>query len=305
MKKSISSTFLSAPFCFVMLLIGVISSKSFAQTDSVIIDPTLSTNYVVDIDDTLFSANPDGTCVHDDYYYELDIDHNDSIDFRFEANCYWGGLGNTAHIKLSSSDNSRFATEMVIDSVGHLDQTTGAVIFEPEGVEIVKIYDLNDNVYTDSCISSEYSIVTNYLKDMTHQFIMNSVDNWISGEHYIGIKKIIDGTEYLGWIKILAPSYYKIIIEEYALNTPLILPEENVSGVSSVFPNPSSGMVNFNFETQELIHLQVIKMNGESVFEADLTEMENSFDFTSFQNGIYIIHLTAAAWTAQHLFVKE
>jgi hypothetical protein len=67
----------------------------------------------------------------------------------------------------------------------------------------------------------------------------------------------------------------------------------NIVGIN-VYPNPSNGIININSQTA-IQKIEVYNVIGELVFEKQLNELKNNFNFDmlAFNNGIYMVKISA------------
>ena len=66
--------------------------------------------------------------------------------------------------------------------------------------------------------------------------------------------------------------------------------ENSISNVS-VYPNPSNGLVNINFDGKENMNIRVRDISGK-VVHTDLINSNSSIDFSEFGKGIYLLDIT-------------
>lgn len=245
----------------VFLFLGVtlnVFIYMYTQTFSneMIIDPNSPSNYVIDITDTILYCNE----------YELDLDHNDSIDFTFTAQCSWGGMGGTESITIKASDGSAFALDSsVIEGYGYYDSNGDPVTTIQEVME-VKIYNFSDTLHLEDCQSTNaHYIVKRGYGNFPALFNYHLWDNWISGIHFIGFRKEMNNTVYLGWIKVDVLNFYMIKILEFALNSPILMSFQ-------FYPNPVQEELNVKgvavntpyqiFDPQGIVQQEGILENG-------------------------------------------
>jgi len=73
----------------------------------------------------------------------------------------------------------------------------------------------------------------------------------------------------------------------------------------SVFPNPTNGIVNFDFSDIEVYKISITDTNGKVVFVKDVTNGVEKVDFSKFPNGIYLIQLHTNKKTFTVKILKE
>jgi hypothetical protein len=164
-------------------LIYILPFICVGQT-SLIIDPGSSAS-VVPLMKTIgpFPKN-------DESYFNMDVDNNGVVDFRITTEGYDSGLKKDYTITFEALDNSTFAIDTVIGHEEHPDSTSNPVHLDFKA-PVVKMYTDHDVIYANQCTQSKRFLITSYsyLKfDEVHPSIQE-VNTWISGIHYIGIKK--------------------------------------------------------------------------------------------------------------------
>jgi hypothetical protein len=197
--------------------------------------------YVVNAHDSVLNSNVIGC--GPEVYYTLDFDLNGIPDFTFTAQCYMGGMSDWSYIRLSSGDGSAFSVDSVIDVEGHYD-SVGQVHYTPVLVPMVRIYNEFDTLYSEECSNSTIKNISNFWFQHESQSgfpppcTYFSLDNWISGPHYIGIRKRMKTMDYLGWIKVEVLNEWKMVVKEYALNHKILDVPQLVSSSLTIYPNP-------------------------------------------------------------------
>lgn len=282
----------------VFLILGVTLNVFFSMqaqilSNEMIIDPNSPSNNIVDISDTIVLCN----------VYKLDLDYNDSVDFTFTSQCSWGGMGGTSSITIQASDGSAFALDSTaIEEFGHFDSTWNPV-YSPVVCMEVKIFNLSDTIQLEDCQSTNTHYISkrnygNYPVSINY----NSWDNWISGIHFIGIRKEINNIIYLGWIKVDVSGFYKIEILEYALNSPILGSEENTS--FQFYPNPGTDEIFIDFEFNPKVEIEVYDLTGALIFQKKATENHSVIDVKDWSSGPYFFHLNDSGKIIHKKFIK-
>ena len=291
-----------------ILLVGLLlffGYRNQAQNNSVIIDPSLNTNFVVDIEDTLVTAYTNFSC--GTKIYTMDLDRNSVVDLTITAFCYMNGWGIGQKISLSSSDSCTFSIDnSVIDTVNYID-SIGYLIYGPATFRMVRIYNMFDTLSINDCLTQNKTYISNfeYGKYPYPSVVWNSLDNWISGDHYIGIRKKIKNINYLGWVKVEVLNYYEIIIKEYALNINLLNINQYKKPSVFLFPNPATDRLTIDCANNLNLKLQICNIIGDCVFQSDLTSGKNELDISHLSSGIYIIRLTGVDGLFQQKLIKN
>lgn len=288
---------------FLFVVFFFLIFKCQAQSDSIIIDPFLSSIFVTDIADTLITSYSPLGCGTENY--NLDIDGNNISDFTFSLTCYLGGMGTYAWIKLNSFDGSWFSADSsVTDSVCQLD-SIGQIVCTPETFSMVRIYNSSDTLYTGDCLNQTSTNISNISTGNYPGYIeYNSLDNWISGDHYIGIRKIIDNVNYLGWIKVEVVDYNKIIVKEYALNRSFLGVNPIDASQSSIFPNPFRDRLFFNSSAGPG-NIKIFSLTGVCLVQREFSSGINSIDLSNLPKGVYFFQTAGDDYFIQQKLIKE
>jgi hypothetical protein len=278
--------------------------KNVAQVTSIVIDSNLTSNFIVDLNDTILAANGVFGC--STRYYQLDLDGNDSTDFTFTAICYMNGMGALNSIKIEAADDAWFSVDTnVVDTVGVYD-STGTAIYAPAVFSMVRIYNYQDVVITANCNKQATTNISNrYVSFYPSLCVSNSLDNWISGEHYMGIKKKINGVDYSGWIKAEVLDYYNIVLKEFALNTNLSGLKKEAFDELMIFPNPADERLNLQGKNWSNSRLVLFDIFGNKLKECFLREEENFLDLQSLSPGIYLLRIEKNGVVFHRKFVKN
>lgn len=279
---------------FVVTICMFFSMQAQILSNEIIIDPNSSSNYIVDISDTIVLCN----------VYELDLDHNDSVDFTFTSHCSWGGMGGSESLTIQASDGSAFALDSTaVEEFGYYDSIGNPINSTHECME-VKIFNLSDTIQIEDCQSTN----THYISKRNYgnfpvSINYSSWDNWISGIHFVGIRKEINNIIYLGWIKVEVSSFYKIEILEYALNSPIFLDEENTS--FQFYPNPGTDEIFIDFEFNPKVEIEVYNLTGALIFQKKVLENHSVIDVKDWSAGPYFFHLNDSGKIIHKKFIKQ
>lgn len=216
------------------LLSGIIAlflcsliSGSFAQTTPIVIDSKSSAFTVADI------SNKNIDAIANILTYEIDLDNNHVADLIFSATMSPGTDTIKEYTSLRSQDSCTFSINP--NGIGYQISSSKDTLIQK--VTIVSIYNPNDILFADSCTTSQTTCFSKSWRSSEFPTEAYSRE-WISGPHYVGIKKIINNKEYLGWVKLFVTQYSKIRFNEYAIQTlPSKISEEEKSPVT-IYPNP-------------------------------------------------------------------
>jgi hypothetical protein len=59
----------------------------------------------------------------------------------------------------------------------------------------------------------------------------------------------------------------------------------------SIYPNPTQGIVNFDFKNIDVQKITILDITGKTIFEEKVTNQLENLDFSDYSNGVYLIHL--------------
>jgi hypothetical protein len=136
-------------------------------------------------------------------------------------------------------------------------------------------------------------------------YVLNSLDNWISGEHYIGIRKISRNINYFGWIRVEVLDYSKIVFKEYALSSKFLGTDQDRKTSLLIFPNPSTDRLTIDCGTRRDLKLQIYASTGNCVFQKDMTSGNNELDVSCLTTGIYFVRLSGPGGVFQQKLIKK
>jgi len=271
-----------------------ISYLNFSQSESIVINPSLIYMNVYDIVDTTVSSYTPLGCATKSY--KLDVDQNNITDFTLSTSCYMGGFGGDKKISLSSSDSSYFAIDTnVIDTIGSV--FSGQIVYYPAIISLVKKLEDNDTVWMGQCNQQALTNIAYYSYGNYPSFISyNSMDSWISGDHYIGFRKKINGLNHLGWIKLNVSNYNKFTVKEYALSF--------LDSPIKIYPNPVVDNVTIQCGYLENSDFKVYNVLGEIILQSKLVKGLNQVDLSELRHGVYSLQVSGLDYFIQKQIVK-
>jgi hypothetical protein len=225
---------------------------------------------------------------NDESYYNIDVDNNGVIDFRITTEGYDSGSKKDYTITFEALDNSSFAIDTVTGHGQHPDSMSNPVHVD-FSVPVVKMYNEHEVIYANQCTESKRFLMSCYSYisyDGVHPS-MQEVDNWISGIHYIGIKKVIQNKTYLGWIKLEIINPQEVYLDSYTrMNI-----AEPITGATNdfiIYPNPTHSLVTIAGISANKI--EFYNALGSLVLTAENPSGAIPFtvDLTPLSNGVYI-----------------
>jgi hypothetical protein len=226
---------------------------------------------------------------NDESYFNIDVDQNGVVDFRITTEGYDAGSKKDYTITFEALDNSSFATETVNGHSLFTDSTNTPVdVAFP--AQVVKMYNTNDVIYADECIESKRFLMSSFScasYDGVHPS-SQIVNSWISGIHYIGVKKVIDNNTYLGWIKLEVVSQQEVYLDSYTRMGSTAEPSDYSKGMEDcIYPNPTRSLLNIAVPTNKV---DFYNAYGALIFSAENRLGVTPFilDLEGLSNGVYI-----------------
>jgi hypothetical protein len=249
---------------------------------------------VHDVVDTAVSSYTPFGCATKSY--KLDIDQNNVTDFTLTTSCYMGGSGADKKITLSSSDSSYFAIDTnVIDTIGSI--VAGQIVYNPAYFSLVKAFEWNDSIKMEQCNQQTVQNIVDYSYGNYPSFISyHSMDSWISGDHYIGFRKQINGINHLGWIKLSVSNYNQFVVKEYALSF--------LDSPIKIYPNPVVDNVTIQCGYLENSDFKVYNLLGEIVLQSKLVKGLNQIDLSELRHGVYSLQVSGLDYLIRKQIVK-
>ena len=266
----------------------------FSQSESIVINPSLIYMHVHDVVDTAVSSYTPFGCATKSY--KFDVDQNNVTDFTLTTSCYMGGYGGDKKITLSSSDSSYFAIDTnVIDTIGSI--VAGQIVYNPAYFSLVKAFEWNDSIKMEQCNQQAVKNIVDYSYGNYPSFISyHSMDSWISGDHYIGFRKQINGINHLGWIKLSVSNYNQFVVTEYALSF--------LDSPIKIYPNPVVDNVTIQCGYLENSDFKVYNLLGEIVLQSKLVKGLNQVDLSELRHGVYSLQVSGLDYLIQKQIVK-
>jgi hypothetical protein len=229
---------------------------------------------------------------NDESYYNFDVDNNGIVDFRITTEGYDSGSKKDYTITFEALDNSTFATETVMGHLLYTDSTNTPVDVKFPS-PIVKMYNEHDLIYADECTESKRFLMSSY-SSVSYDGVHPSkqiVNNWVSGIHYIGIKKVIQNQSYLGWIKLEVVNQQEVYLDSYT-RMHVIEPLTLAPADAFIYPNPTTSLLN-------ITGVAISKVDLYDVYGSLVLTTENLsgtvpfiVDLTPFSNGVYIVKIS-------------
>ena len=288
-----------------VLLFGLLiflGYRNQAQDNFFMINPSLDSNLVVDLKDTLIYAYPGP---HATEVYTVDMDGNHIADITITAYGDIQGVYGYASIKFETSDSCMFSIDnSVLDS--SYCTVSGQTTYDPPSTfKMVKIHNLFDTLLINDDWSQASTYIANLMYSMKFPCVLYSLNNWISGEHYIGIRKIFRNINYLGWIKVEVLNYSKIVMKEYAFNVESLSTDQYKKTSLLIFPNPSTDRLTIDCGNKRNLKLQIYTTMGNSVFQRNMTSGKNELDVSYLIPGIYFVRLSGPDGVFQQKLIKK
>lgn len=285
----------NTPFHFLYLLLSILGFNSFAQTKPIQIDSISSAFTIVD----LHNGGVNGVSVK---MFAIDLDQNNVPDLTFTSS-YQMGSGS---VEASASVQAGDSCFISITKKGKWFVTQYNDTILKRFATIAKILNPGDTVYSDSCIAGAGVNLASFSNPAPGTY-KSYINEWISGIHHIGIKKIIHNKEYLGWIKLDVHSYTDVILKEYVIQTLPVGIDEIKKTSAIVYPNPVQDQLfikDAHCEKVEIMTINGIVISSQENRNNDLTF---SVDVRSLAPGIYFLKMKEAnkEWYSVQKLVKQ
>ncbi len=257
--------------CFYLLYSTVITVNSQSLP---VIFGDYSNMFVINLSDTTLPPTVIQGTHNFSYVYNINPDGNGIVDLEFFIIDQYSTLsGNDyRYIDLFSDDSTYFLVDtLYIDSVFGTYPTPYA---GTDTFTVVRPFIGGDTLDIAGNFQWHYHHYMNRIDKPFNPSIGTSayyhsytIEPWDSSDQYIGIKKIIDGYSYYGWVKVNISSFPIITIKEYALNTDLIGIEALSFTHLRVFPNPTSecSVANFTLTKPDVITINLMNSEGKIV----------------------------------------
>ena len=283
---------LTVVFCFSGLI------TTFSQ-NYLVIDTNQINLQVSQINQTLSCGYPWGV-----YYMFIDIDDDGLNDFVFHSACDMGSWGSEAEINIASLSNNLFAIDtLVIDSI----QYSSPLSYVVDTFELVDKFEYGDTVFNIEPYTSYQTWLVYHINvfGIGEQPFCLNLDNWIGGENYIGIKKIIDDVEYLGWIKVEVVSDSKIIVKDAAIYNPSLNLNHLKEQSLKIYPIPATDVINVDLIGFDKV--LIYNITGKVMMDYSFTsnQKHQTFNISSLSSGLYLLRLIENDKIVNYKLVKE
>ncbi len=271
----------------ISFLICIATLNCVGQATSLLIESGSSTVSIVPVMKLIgpFPKNAES-------YYNIDVDNNGMIDCRITTEGYDSGNNKKDYtITFESFDNSTFAIDTTIGHSEHPDSSLTPVHMDFPA-PIVKMYNEHNVIYANACTQSTRFLMSSYSYvryDGVHPSIQE-VKSWISGTHYIGIKKMINNKTYLGWIKLEVRNQQEVYVDSYTR----VNPEEGITmltNVEIIYPNPTLSTI--TIANSAINKVEMYNALGSLVLTIEDRDETKPFivDLTTLNNGVYLTKL--------------
>ncbi|QNL20544.1 T9SS type A sorting domain-containing protein [Hyphobacterium sp. CCMP332] len=236
------------------------------------------------------------------------IDNNQPISMPYSITCFdsdsmkfiWNLGTNTQLKETDLNQGVQLLYNQLIDSVTILD--TANIVKTPSQDEFLLVY-INDCDYFKPQVSAQLINDSIFLDTdvlevkwyRNNSIIPNLNDNRIrltgSGNYYAVVNNYF-GCEY-------ATNTLNVVSEILNKETDIFL---------NVYPNPSKGVIHFDLSSlnpKEELQLQIININGRTVFKTTITDKFSTLDISSLPSGIYIYNLKSENYRFRGKILKE
>lgn len=221
--------------------------------------------------------------------YEIDLDKNGLLNLIIIVSQRIETSGYSSEARILLPDSTYTQTGPGVKKVSNIDTT---MYFE---TTIAKIFNAQDTLYADSCheISAQ---LTFYSKEPSGSY-ETSINEWASGPHFFGIKKIKNNKTYLGWVKLEVQNFSKcnMILYEYAIQSLPVGIEELPLSELNIYPNPVSNTLTIN--CTDCTGAELYDAFGKLLITREQPQNTStlSMDVKHLTSGLYLIRLFGTA----------
>lgn len=112
--------------------------------------------------------------------------------------------------------------------------------------------------------------------------------------------KLVNGqSEFIVENSTYAPSFEEMLAKSQT-------PDFEITSTANVFPNPTTDLVNFAFDTNETGKIEIYSLDGKLVFTKDFRENKQlEVSLKDYQDGVYIARITTNGVTISKKIIKE
>ncbi len=235
----------------------------------------------VDIDpDTIINSTQNGG--YHSSTIELDIDNNDTIDFKLKTSGGGGAGGGGSYCEIiPMTSNCRILSDTLTEN--------GYTVYVPDtlnfGDTINSVSDWNSN--TCYIWSRPYGLNT-----------FPKVYSWLNvGDHYIGVSVTNNSDTLYGWIRVntqidsIWPSRTFLTVKDYACNKNVVsVFNIEITATPIIFPNPINNSLTIVL-SEDFINgsISIFNINGQLIISTKITNQSSTLNTSKFKSGIYLI----------------
>lgn len=239
---------------------------------------------------------------NDESYYNFDVDNNGIVDFRITTEGYDAGSKKDFTITFEAFDNSAFATETVMGHSLYTDSSGNPVDIKFPA-PVVKMYNEHDMIYASECTESKRFLMSSY-SSISYDGVHPSqqiINNWISGVHYIGIKKVIGNQAYLGWIKLEVVNQQEVYLDSYTRM--YAIEPLTIAADDFIYPNPTLSVITIQLNGTNKV--EFYNACGALVLTEENTSggLPFTIDLSGLSSGVYIAKLIS--YTSDKVFIRK
>ena len=172
----------------------------------------------------------------------------------------------------------------------------------------------------DSCYVSYYNIEgCIYAKAYLANEVIGVAEQWTNGANianyggtttcmhsgafpgqtdaYLGLKLIVNGMNYFGWVRIdVASDATWFRLKDYAYDSNPIVAGDGITSVNNqstdknitIFPNPTKGSIHINCKNKEAVNIKITDTRGKVCYSKKILG-SGQIDMTDYPQGIYFI----------------
>lgn len=265
----------------------MITPRNYAQ-ELLVVDTNQANLLIHNIYDTLWNGLPCEPSLM--LYVDADEDGFDDYNFRSECGAgSWGYFGELYMSTYTTTDEYYFAVDnMVIDTI-FIDPGPEFIV---DTFEVVEKYSYGDTIYADDLFYNSETLIAlenNIPQGPNGPGSSLSINDWIGGDHYAGIKLEIGGQLALGWLKIEVLHAQALIVKHSAYYVPNLEISELTKYNLQIQPNPARDY--FKIQNIGYTHLRLIDVSGHICIDQSLAPGSQRIDITNLIPGLYIVQV--------------
>ncbi|MGE5437089.1 MAG: T9SS type A sorting domain-containing protein [Syntrophothermus sp.] len=234
--------------------------------------------------------------------YLLDINQDGIKDFSFKTTTFSSASsGSIFKTEIFPSDSTYIFTKEITDTKCDPIQKVN-IIYK---YFLVDRFEFGASVDNDTVFSNEKSYLSSYEGASSYWpvCVTDTRDYWVGkGFKYIGFKKIIRGTAYLGWIQINVMDYDHIEIKDFGFTMIPTKNNDTFNNAVSIFPNPAYNFIQLT--SPDVRSYKIFNCYGEQLIKSPF-KSNQSIDISNLTQGVYILLIATDKGEKSLKFIKN